>query len=309
MWSKFAPRLESDPTREQEPCRFPACCVAARGRPLAQRFRKKVQGERKIYLLKSSKPPVFKGFERARSLPQQVTRCRLNQKHGRSVSWGSWAGHACRGIAIQLVMPLHLIQSSSRGGPSPRSASHRLRGTPTPHATRDEENAKRAARDEREPQMDSLGSRLRYERERRQISLKSIAESTKIGMTLLEGLERDDVSRWPSGIFRRSFIRSYAEAIGLRPDSVVREFVELYPDPLETQLAAIPAAPRPPQSNPVEVHPAEVRSSSTAPLAIKLTITWSGSVHHTIVRLADWKIVRLLLDWRSETDGFKSQRI
>ena len=157
--------------------------------------------------------------------------------------------------------------------------------------------------------MDSLGSRLRYERERRQISLKSIAESTKIGITLLEGLERDDVSRWPSGIFRKSFIRSYAEAIGLKPDSVVREFVERYPDPLETQLAAIPAAPRPPQSNPAEVHPAEVRSSSTTPLAIKLTITWSGSVHHTIVRLADWKIVRLLLDWRGEPGGFKSQRI
>ncbi len=62
--------------------------------------------------------------------------------------------------------------------------------------------------------MDSFGSRLRYERERRQIALKSIAESTKIGITLLEGLERDDVSRWPSGIFRKSFIRSYAEAIG-----------------------------------------------------------------------------------------------
>jgi len=157
--------------------------------------------------------------------------------------------------------------------------------------------------------MDSLGSRLRYERERRQISLKSIAESTKIGVTLLEGLERDDVSRWPSGIFRKSFIRSYAEAIGLKPDSVVREFVERYPDPLETQLAAIPAAPLSPQSNPAEIHAADARPSSTTPLAIKLTITWSGSVHHTIVRLADWRIVRLLLDWRSETDGFKSQGI
>jgi cytoskeletal protein RodZ len=155
--------------------------------------------------------------------------------------------------------------------------------------------------------MDSLGSRLRYERERRQISLKSIAESTKIGMTLLEGLERDDVSRWPSGIFRKSFVRSYAEAIGLKPDSVVREFVERFPDPLETQLAAIPAAPRPPQSNPVQ--PAEVQPSSTTPLAIKLTITWSGSVHHTIVRLADWKIVRLLLEWRGEPEAFKSQGI
>ena len=149
--------------------------------------------------------------------------------------------------------------------------------------------------------MDSFGSRLRYERERRQIALKSIAESTKIAITLLEGLERDDVSRWPSGIFRKSFIRSYAEAVGLKPDSVVREFVELYPDPLETQLAAISTGPHPPQIKTADIHATDVRPAGTSPLAIKLTITWSGSVHHTIVRLADWKIVRMLLDWRSET--------
>jgi transcriptional regulator with XRE-family HTH domain len=150
--------------------------------------------------------------------------------------------------------------------------------------------------------MDSFGSRLRYERERRQIALKSIAESTKIGITLLEGLERDDVSRWPSGIFRKSFIRSYAEAIGLKPDSVVREFVERYPDPLETQLAAISAPPHPPQPKPAETH-AELRplsasslaiKSSTSPLAIKLTITWSESVQRSIDRLADGKIGRLV---------------
>jgi cytoskeletal protein RodZ len=128
---------------------------------------------------------------------------------------------------------------------------------------------------------DSFGARLRYERERRQIPLRSIAEDTKIGVSLLEGLERDDVSRWPSGIFRKSFIRAYAEAIGLDPDSVAREFVERYPDPLEVDIIT-PVTPLP-------------SSSSSGPLSIKLTITWSGSVHHSISRLADWKIVRLLL--------------
>ena len=126
---------------------------------------------------------------------------------------------------------------------------------------------------------ESFGARLRYERERRQIALRSIAEGTKISFSLLEGLERDDVSRWPSGIFRKSFVRAYAEAIGLDPDSVVREFVERYPDPLEVDVVA-PVSPPP--------------SSSCGPLSIKLTITWSGSVHHTIGRLADWKIVRLI---------------
>ena len=85
---------------------------------------------------------------------------------------------------------------------------------------------------------DSFGARLRYERERRQIALRSIAEGTKISAGLLEGLERDDVSRWPSGIFRKSFVRAYAEAIGLDPDPVVREFVERYPDPLEVDVVA-----------------------------------------------------------------------
>ena len=133
--------------------------------------------------------------------------------------------------------------------------------------------------------MESLGSRLRYERERRQIALKSIAESTKIGIPLLEGLERDDVSRWPSGIFRKSFVRSYAMAVGLDPETIVREFVERHPDPLEVETPARIT----PQAIPLS------SSSSSSPLAIKLTITWSGSVNHTIRRLSNWKIVRMLL--------------
>ena len=77
----------------------------------------------------------------------------------------------------------------------------------------------------------AFGPRLRHERERRELSLKAIADDTKISRSLLEALERDDVSRWPTGIFRRAFVRSYAEAIGLNADEVVREFGERFPDP------------------------------------------------------------------------------
>ena len=77
---------------------------------------------------------------------------------------------------------------------------------------------------------ESFGAGLRRGRERRQIALSSIAASTKIGLGLLEALERDDLSRWPSGIFRRAFIRAYAEAAGLDPVAVTREFLERYPD-------------------------------------------------------------------------------
>src|SRR5262245_65372620 len=83
---------------------------------------------------------------------------------------------------------------------------------------------------------DSLGARLRQERELRQIDLRSISESTKISISLLEGLESDNVARWPSGIFRKAFLRSYARALGMDPEPIVREFEELYPDPLQVAV-------------------------------------------------------------------------
>lgn len=89
----------------------------------------------------------------------------------------------------------------------------------------------------------SFGARLRLQRERQQVALTAIAERTKIKLSLLEGLERDDVSRWPDGIFRRSYVRVYAEAIGLEPDGVLREFLELYPDPSEHSPAALATPP------------------------------------------------------------------
>jgi len=87
---------------------------------------------------------------------------------------------------------------------------------------------------------ESFGTRLRRQRERKQLTLAAIAEQTKIHQPLLEALERDDVKRWPSGIFRRAFIRAYAEAIGLEPDQIVREFLSRFPDPI--QVVSIGAA-------------------------------------------------------------------
>jgi transcriptional regulator with XRE-family HTH domain len=77
---------------------------------------------------------------------------------------------------------------------------------------------------------ESFGTRLRRQRERQHLTLASIADVTKIGASLLEALERDDVSHWPPGIFRRAFVRAYAEAIGLDADAVVREFLSRFPE-------------------------------------------------------------------------------
>ena len=75
----------------------------------------------------------------------------------------------------------------------------------------------------------TFGPRLRSERERRGISLDTIAAATKVSADLWDGLERNDFSRWPSGIFARAFIRDYARAVGLDADEVVDEFCRLFP--------------------------------------------------------------------------------
>ena len=97
----------------------------------------------------------------------------------------------------------------------------------------------------------SFGAWLQRERERRGISLQSIADRTKIGAGLLQGLERGDVSRWPGGIYRRAFVRGYADAVGLDADLVLANFERVFPsDP----AAPIPAAAlAPPLGEPPEM--------------------------------------------------------
>jgi transcriptional regulator with XRE-family HTH domain len=75
----------------------------------------------------------------------------------------------------------------------------------------------------------TFGPRLRSERERRGISLDTIATVTKVSADLWDGLERNDFSRWPAGIFARAFVRDYARAVGLDADEVVNEFCRLFP--------------------------------------------------------------------------------
>jgi Helix-turn-helix domain/GAF domain len=89
---------------------------------------------------------------------------------------------------------------------------------------------------------ESFGARLRQQREARQIDLVAISEQTKIKLALLEALEHDDVSHWPSGIFRRAYIRAYGQFIGLDPDALLREFLEVHPDPGDSIVASAAGA-------------------------------------------------------------------
>ena len=128
------------------------------------------------------------------------------------------------------------------------------------------------------PADESFGRRLRRERERRQIAISSIAENSKIKPSLFEELERDDVSHWPSGVFRRAFIRAYTDAIGLNADAIAREFLERFPDPNDPGrpigVTAQPAgaSPAPPAAAAAPAPPSPVIAKLPPAAAVKVTI-------------------------------------
>jgi cytoskeletal protein RodZ len=101
--------------------------------------------------------------------------------------------------------------------------------------------------------MSDFGTGLREARERRGITLRQIADHTKISIASLEALERSDASRLPGGIFARSFVRSFAAEVGLDPDVTLKAFLDRFGD--DDRFAVVsgtaPADPAPAPAPPL----------------------------------------------------------
>ena len=74
-----------------------------------------------------------------------------------------------------------------------------------------------------------FGMKMKRQREERGVTLRQIADATKLSVAALEALERNDISRLPGGIFSRAFVRSYATEVGLDPEQTVRDFLVQFP--------------------------------------------------------------------------------
>ena len=109
-----------------------------------------------------------------------------------------------------------------------------------------------------------FGATLRKAREKRGISLRQIANATKISMSALEALERNDISKLPGGIFSRAFVRSYAAEVGLEPEDTIREFIAQFPN--DSVTAGHPA------TRPVEDYEAVESERRIASTTVKLAI-------------------------------------
>jgi cytoskeletal protein RodZ len=95
--------------------------------------------------------------------------------------------------------------------------------------------------------MSSFGEKLKRERELRGISLREIADGTKISVRFLQALEEDRVEALPGGLFPRAFARQYALFLGLDAERLVADFVSAHGDTTaERQPVAPPLARRSP---------------------------------------------------------------
>jgi len=98
--------------------------------------------------------------------------------------------------------------------------------------------------------VESLGARLKREREQRKMTLDEISTSTKIGTRFLIAIEDEQFDQLPGGIFNKGFIKAYARAVGVDEAEAVAYYElatgasqpEIQPDNTLAVLAATPTA-------------------------------------------------------------------
>ncbi|HEX5716557.1 MAG TPA: helix-turn-helix domain-containing protein [Thermoanaerobaculia bacterium] len=73
----------------------------------------------------------------------------------------------------------------------------------------------------------AFGDWLRRQREMREISLRDIADRTKISLRYLQAMEDDRFDLLPAPIFAKGFLREYARYVGLSPDDVVNHYLSV----------------------------------------------------------------------------------
>jgi len=84
--------------------------------------------------------------------------------------------------------------------------------------------------------MESFGQRIRYERQRRGISLEDISKSTKIRIHYLHALETEHFDELPGGIIGKGFVRAYAEFTGINEQDTIAAYLVARAEATDSQV-------------------------------------------------------------------------
>ena len=145
-----------------------------------------------------------------------------------------------------------------------------------------------------------FGEELRREREIRGISLKEIADATKISKRFLEAIEHNDHKTLPAPVFTRGFVREYARYLGLNSEEMVNRynFAAAGDDRIERsahldRLVAPPVPQEPAKPRPKEgIPPPYKRIDRSVFIVVALVaalaaVSWWAIQHKRQMRAAD----------------------
>jgi len=90
---------------------------------------------------------------------------------------------------------------------------------------------------------ESLGQFLKRQRELREVSLEEISTSTKVNISLLRALEKDECEKLPSPPFVRGYLKAYAQYVGLDVYEVLNRFQENLEEQEKPDTHFAPAPP------------------------------------------------------------------
>src|ERR1700712_5340713 len=105
--------------------------------------------------------------------------------------------------------------------------------------------------------MADIGETLREARMRRRIDMTEVEAATKIRAKYLRALENEEWDQLPGPTFVRTFLRTYAEYLGLDPKMLVEEYKQRFERPAPQDLMPFSTRagggrrpPRPPRGTP-----------------------------------------------------------
>jgi len=144
-------------------------------------------------------------------------------------------------------------QESEEGLPMPSTPRHRAVTTPSDFIDRldgrtrkTEEAPTKPSGETAEPVLQAslqppppfnaefTGPAMRLLREQRGLSVRSIAEMTKVGTRYLELIEEEIYDKLPVRPYLRGFLMAYARALGYEPDRVVGDYLKRYDAAMES---------------------------------------------------------------------------
>src|SRR4029078_4889735 len=86
--------------------------------------------------------------------------------------------------------------------------------------------------------MADIGSTLRETRIRKKIDITTVEDATKIRAKYLRAIEKEEWSMLPGPTYVKTFLRTYAQYLGLDAHMLVDEYAARFEEPEELELPA-----------------------------------------------------------------------